>query len=100
MVEVKEIAQIHIGQTVHVRGHKGRFKAVAQVVDAAACVGFGAGVHKCLGMFFAGMQIKAIVHQLLLEFEWHVDPAYDPPISFGTGPFPVDGLPLSLKRLP
>lgn len=60
---------------------------------------FGAGVHKCLGMFFAGMQIKAIMHQLLLGFRWRVDPAYDPPISFGTGPYPVDGLPIALERL-
>lgn len=60
---------------------------------------YGAGVHKCLGMFFAGMQVKAIVHQMLLRFRWRVDPAYDPPISFGTGPYPVDGLPIDLERL-
>ncbi len=33
---------------------------------------FGAGVHKCIGMHFAGMQVRAIFHQLLLDYEWSV----------------------------
>jgi hypothetical protein len=57
---------------------------------------FGKGAHKCLGMYFAGMEIKAIMHQMLLGFRWSVDPDYSPPISFGTGPFPADGLPIKL----
>jgi cytochrome P450 len=60
---------------------------------------FGGGAHKCLGVYFAGMEIKAILHQMLLNYRWHVDPAYDPPISLGTGPFPADGLPLELAAL-
>jgi cytochrome P450 len=58
---------------------------------------FGGNVHKCIGLHFGGMEVKAIVHQLLLRSTLHVDPGYEPPIDYGTGPFPGDGLPLELR---
>jgi len=58
---------------------------------------FGGGVHKCLGMHFAGVEVKAIVHQLLLRFEWHVDPGYLAPLDFTSLPFPSDGQPVDLR---
>ncbi|TWH25130.1 cytochrome P450 [Rhodococcus rhodochrous J45] len=58
---------------------------------------FGGGVHKCLGMHFAGVEVKAIVHQLLLRFEWHVDPGYVAPLDFTSLPFPSDGQPVDLR---
>lgn len=60
---------------------------------------FGGGVHKCIGMHFGGMQVKAIMHQLLLRFRWSVPASYEVPLTYGTGPTPGDGLPVELSRL-
>jgi cytochrome P450 len=60
---------------------------------------FGGGVHKCIGMHFGGMEVKAILHQLLLRNRWRVAPGYEPPMDYGTGPFPADGLPIELEVL-
>jgi cytochrome P450 len=62
-----------------------------------AWVPFGANVHKCIGMHFGGMEVKAILHQLLLRNEWTVPEDYEPPMTYGTGPFPADGLPIELR---
>ncbi|WP_028933722.1 cytochrome P450 [Pseudonocardia spinosispora] len=61
---------------------------------------FGGGVHKCIGMHFGTMEIKAIMHQLLLGHRWTVPADYEPPIGYGTGPMPLDGLPITLEPLP
>jgi cytochrome P450 len=58
---------------------------------------FGGNVHKCIGMHFGGMEVKAILHQLLLRYTWTVPADYEPPMSYGTGPFPADGLPITLR---
>jgi cytochrome P450 len=60
---------------------------------------FGGNVHKCIGMHFGGMEVKAILHQLLLRYAWTVPAGYEPAIDYGTGPFPGDGLPLGLRAL-
>ncbi|MHB8695117.1 MAG: cytochrome P450 [Solirubrobacteraceae bacterium] len=60
---------------------------------------FGGNVHKCIGMHFGGMEVKAILHQLLLRFSWQVPYGYEPVIDYATGPFPADGLPLQLQAL-
>jgi cytochrome P450 len=62
-----------------------------------AWVPFGGNVHKCIGLHFGGMEVKAILHQLLLRFAWSVRPGYEPPIAPATGPIPADGLPLNLR---
>jgi cytochrome P450 len=59
---------------------------------------FGGGVHKCIGMYFAGLEVKAIMHRLLREFHWRVDPGYVPPMDNHSLPFPKDGLPITLVR--
>ncbi|MHB8693741.1 MAG: cytochrome P450 [Solirubrobacteraceae bacterium] len=59
---------------------------------------FGGHVHKCIGLHFAGMEVKAIMHQMLLRFSWSVPDHYQPPIALGTGPMPADGLPIRLSR--
>ncbi|RZL69373.1 MAG: cytochrome P450, partial [Rhodococcus sp. (in: high G+C Gram-positive bacteria)] len=59
---------------------------------------FGGGVHKCIGMFFAGAEIKTIMHHLLLRFDWTVDPDYVAPLNFTSLPFPEDGQPVQLRR--
>lgn len=57
---------------------------------------FGGGVHKCLGMFFAGAEVKTILVHLLRQFEWTVDPTYVAPMSYASLPFPKDGQPVRL----
>jgi cytochrome P450 len=58
---------------------------------------FGGGVHKCIGMHFGSMEVKAIMHQLLLRNEWSIPAGYEPVLDLGTGPFPGDGLPIDLR---
>jgi cytochrome P450 len=59
---------------------------------------FGGGVHKCLGQQFADMNVKVIMHQLLRRWDWRVPADYHPPLSWGTGPTPADGLPIHMRR--
>jgi len=56
-------------------------------------------VHKCIGMHFGTMEVKAIMHQLLLRYTWSVPEDYEPPMTYGTGPIPADGLPLRMRAI-
>ena len=58
---------------------------------------FGAGAHKCIGMFFAGLEVKTVMHQMLLNHSWTVPAGYEPEMGFLTGPYPSDGLPITLR---
>ncbi|MBJ7331598.1 MAG: cytochrome P450 [Solirubrobacteraceae bacterium] len=58
---------------------------------------FGGNVHKCIGLHFGGMEVKSLMHQLLLKYELRIDPGYEPVIDMATGPFPADGLPIELR---
>ena len=60
---------------------------------------FGGSVHKCIGMHFGSMEVKAILHQLLLTRRWSVPAGYGPRMDYGTGPFPGDGLPMTLRTV-
>lgn len=60
---------------------------------------FGGGVHKCIGLHFAGAEVKAILHRLLRTHRWHVDPSYVAPLDNHSLPFPKDGQPIDLVRL-
>ncbi len=62
-----------------------------------AWVPFGGGVHKCIGLHFGSMEVKAIMHQLLLRNSWRIPAGYEPVLDYGTGPFPGDGLPIELR---
>ncbi len=64
-----------------------------------AWVPFGGGVHKCIGMHFGSMEVKAIMHQLLLRNAWRIPAGYEPVLDYGTGPYPGDGLPIELRGL-
>ncbi|MCF8590500.1 cytochrome P450 [Gordonia liuliyuniae] len=59
---------------------------------------FGGGAHKCIGLYFGGMEVKSIMHQLLLNFEWSVPDDYELSLEYGTGPTPADGLPIDFRR--
>ncbi len=60
---------------------------------------FGGGVHKCIGLHFGGMQVKAILHHLLLNFRWSVDNDYVMPVDYTSLPIPKDGLPVRWRKL-
>jgi cytochrome P450 len=60
---------------------------------------FGGGVHKCIGMYFGGMEVKAAMHQLLLRYRWSVPDGYVMPIDWTSLPRPKDGLPVHLERV-
>ena len=60
---------------------------------------FGGGAHKCIGMHFAGMQVKAVLHQILLRYRWSVPERYEMPRDTTSLPSPKDGLPVRLERL-
>ncbi|MCW2757586.1 MAG: cytochrome [Nocardioidaceae bacterium] len=59
---------------------------------------FGGGVHKCIGLYFAGAEVTAVLHHLLREYTWTVDPSYVPPMNNHSLPFPSDGQPVPLTR--
>jgi cytochrome P450 len=59
---------------------------------------FGGGVHKCLGMYFAGAEVKAFLYRFLQDFAWRVDPSYVAPLNNHSLPFPKDGQPIDLRR--
>jgi len=68
-------------------------------VHRTAWVPFGAGVHKCIGLYFGGMQVKAAMHQLLLGHRWEtISRDYTMPIDWTSLPRPRDGLPIRLTR--
>ncbi|WP_038171246.1 cytochrome P450 [Tomitella biformata] len=78
----------------------GRFSAERREdkVHRMAWEPFGGGVHKCIGLHFAGAEIKIVLHHLLRNFEWHVDPSYRAPMDRKSLPFPKDGQPVRLTR--
>ncbi|UMB70033.1 cytochrome P450 [Mycobacterium paraterrae] len=63
-----------------------------------AWIPFGGGAHKCIGMQFGTLEVKAILHQMLRSFTWSVRPDYDVRWDNTSLPIPVDGLPVTLCR--
>lgn len=64
-----------------------------------AWVPFGGGAHMCIGQHFADLQVKAILHQVLLRFRWSVPREYRMPYQLVPIAKPRDGLPVTLLRL-
>lgn len=60
---------------------------------------FGGGAHKCIGLYFAGMQVKTILHQVLQRYRWSVPARYEWPLDTTSLPSPKDGLPVRLEPL-
>ncbi len=60
---------------------------------------FGGGAHKCIGMHFGEMEVKLILHRMLLRYRWSVPDDYRMPISMVSLPIPMDGLPIRLETL-
>jgi cytochrome P450 len=68
-------------------------------VHGYAWLPFGGGVHKCIGMRFAALQVKAVMHQVLLRYRWSVPDGYQMPLDYTSMPTPRDRLPVRLERL-
>jgi cytochrome P450 len=62
-------------------------------------VPFGGGAHKCIGLFFGEMEVKAILHQMLLRYRWSVPDGYEMPQDYTSLPIPKDRLPIRLEPL-
>jgi cytochrome P450 len=67
-------------------------------VHRHAFMPFGNGVHKCIGMYFGGMEVKAAMHLLLQRYRLSVEPGYEMPVDWVSLPRPKDGLPLRVHR--
>lgn len=60
---------------------------------------FGGGAHMCIGLHFAEMQVKAILHHVLMNYRWSTAPHYEMPVDFTSLPVPGDKLPVRLERI-
>ncbi len=59
---------------------------------------FGGGVHKCIGLHFGTLEVKAILHQMMRTYTWTVPDGYEARWDNTSLPVPVDGLPITLER--
>ncbi|HKY91893.1 MAG TPA: cytochrome P450, partial [Nevskiaceae bacterium] len=64
-----------------------------------AWVPFGGGAHMCLGLHFAEMQVKAVLHPLLRSCRIGVAPGYTMPYQLAPIARPKDGLPIRFEAL-
>ncbi len=62
-------------------------------------VPFGGGAHMCIGLHFGDMEVKALLHQLVLQFTWQVPANYAMAVNFTSLPRPSDHLPVMLTRI-
>ncbi|MGV0625623.1 cytochrome P450 [Mycolicibacter minnesotensis] len=61
---------------------------------------FGGGAHKCIGMVFGRLEIKTVLHRLLRQYRIELaHPGYQPRWDYGGMPLPMDGMPITLRRL-
>lgn len=67
-------------------------------VHRLAWAPFGSGQHKCIGMQFGMMKVKATLDALLRGYEWTFPASYEAPWRFTSLPAPGDGLPVVLRR--
>ncbi|MFE6616500.1 cytochrome P450 [Amycolatopsis sp. NPDC057786] len=61
-----------------------------------AWIPFGGGVHKCIGMHFGTLEVKAILHEMLRSYRWSVPDGYRIRWDNTSLPVPADGLPVHL----
>jgi cytochrome P450 len=65
-------------------------------VHRLAWAPFGSGQHKCIGMQFGMLKVKATLDALLRRFEWRFPEGYEAPWRFTSLPAPSDRLPIVL----
>jgi cytochrome P450 len=60
---------------------------------------FGGGAHKCIGMMFGQLEVKAVLHRLLRQYRLELTrPDYQPRWEYGGMPLPLDGMPIILRH--
>ncbi|MGH3521205.1 MAG: cytochrome P450 [Haloechinothrix sp.] len=59
---------------------------------------FGGGAHKCIGMRFGTLEVKALLHEMLRRYRWRLPEGYRAHWDYVALPVPVDGLPVHLIR--
>jgi len=64
-----------------------------------AWVPFGGGAHLCIGLRFAEVQVKAIMHQLVQRYRWSVPEGYTMPVQQAPISKPLDGLPVTFSSI-
>ena len=60
---------------------------------------FGGGAHMCMGMHFADMQIKLIMHNLLRKYRFSLPEHHNSSYQFFPIPKPKDDLPICIERI-
>jgi cytochrome P450 len=60
---------------------------------------YSGGVHICIGMLFAIVQVKAVLNQMLRRYQLELPPGYAPKRQLVPFPKPMDDLPLILKKI-
>lgn len=60
---------------------------------------FGGGAHLCIGLRFAELQVKAVMHQLVQRYRWIVPEGYTMPVQQAPISKPLDGLPITFVPL-
>ncbi|MGV0636218.1 cytochrome P450 [Mycolicibacillus trivialis] len=61
---------------------------------------FGGGAHKCIGMVFAELEVKTVLHRLLQRNRLELArPDYRARWDYAAMPVPVDGMPIMLRPL-
>ncbi|WP_264892165.1 cytochrome P450 [Mycobacterium kiyosense] len=64
-----------------------------------AFVPFGAGAHKCIGMHFATVVVKLVIHHLLREHRIELRSGYTLEWDMTALPAPTDGFPVLIRRI-
>ncbi|MBA0125914.1 cytochrome P450 [Haloechinothrix sp. YIM 98757] len=64
-----------------------------------AWIPFGGGAHKCIGMHFGTIEVKALLHELLMHYTWSLPQDYLARWDYVALPVPVDGLPVRLRAV-
>ncbi|MBB4684539.1 cytochrome P450 [Amycolatopsis jiangsuensis] len=57
---------------------------------------FGGGAHKCVGLQFGSLEVKALMHEMLRTYRWSVPEDYHVKWDYVSLPVPADGLPVRL----
>ena len=61
---------------------------------------FGGGAHKCIGMTYARLEVKTVLHRMLRRYRLELaHPGYRAHWDYGGMPIPMDGMPIVLRRL-
>ena len=60
---------------------------------------FGAGAHKCIGMHFATIVVKVVIHHLLRDHRIEMRSGYTLEWDMTALPAPTDGFPVLVRRV-